>query len=166
MVRSLLVASMLLMACAAKEKSQEKTGTANTDSARSTTVSVPVDTITQPPSLACFSQDSGPLQFGEIVESGVDQDVSGVSYTFNVTSSGMVGSVVDARGEASPSVRLQGLQYRPTSDSLVFWYAGKTGARCIFSFHPTCDSMVGKARLFVTDTDTGQVAHEIIRRSR
>jgi hypothetical protein len=169
MVRLLLVACVVVcVACAAKDEvaQQEKGAARNWITVPVAPSAPPVDTITQPPPLPCFSPDSGPLQFGEITVSAVDQDASGVSYTFEVTPKGMIGAVVDARGEAPPPKRLQGLHYRAATDSLVFWYASGSGDRYIFSFRPTCDSLFGRARLFVTDTDAGQLEHEVVRRQR
>jgi hypothetical protein len=104
--------------------------------------------------------------YGEITVSPEDQDASGVTFSFEVTPAGMIGSVVDARGEAPPPKRLQGLHYVPTSDSLVFWYATGTKTRYIYSFRPSCDSLWGTARLFVTDNSPGQRVRETFRRNR
>ena len=115
-----------------------------------------LDTITAPPKgLACFSPDSGDLVFGEITVAQENGDASGVSFTFQVTPTGMIGSVVDARGEAPPPKRLQGIHYDAVSDSLAFWYASSTNTRYIYSMRPSCDSLSGIARLFVTDNDPG-----------
>jgi len=170
MVRVTLISSIVVacVACAAKDEDvpPQKVVARNWVTVPAAPSAPLVDTITQPPPLPCFSSDSGPLHFGEITVSAVDQDASGVSYTFEVTSQGMTGTVVDARGEAPPPKRLQGLHYRAATDSLVFWYASGSGDRYIFSFRPTCDSLFGRARLFVTDTDPGQLEHEVVRRQR
>ncbi|SRR5258705_1720042 len=130
-------------------------------------VEIPVDTITPPPAgLPCFSRDSGVLMYGEVTVSPEDQDASGVTFSFEVTPAGMIGSVVDARGEAPLPKRLQGLHYVPTADSLVFWYASETKTRYIYSFRPSCDSLWGTARLFVTDNSPGQRVRETLRRNR
>ena len=126
-----------------------------------------VDTITaRPAGLACFSPDSGGLVFGQVTVAQEDGDASGVSFTFQVTLSGMIGSVVDARGEAPPPKRLQGLRYDAASDTLAFWYASSTNTRYIYSMRLSCDSLSGVATLFVTDTDPGQREKRTFRRMR
>jgi hypothetical protein len=130
-------------------------------------IEMPVDTITPPPAdLPCFSPDSGILMYGEIAVSPEDQDASGVAFSFQVTPAGMIGTVVDARGGVPPPKRLQGLHYNSTSDTLVFWYASGTKTKYIYAMRPSCDSLWGTARLFVTDNSPGQRVRETFRRNR
>jgi hypothetical protein len=129
--------------------------------------SAPIDTTTGvPKGFVCFSSDSGNLVFGEIQVSAEDGDAAGVSLSFQVTPLGLIGSVVDAQGETPPPRRLQGLHYDSTSDSLGFWYASSTNTRYVYSLRPSCDSLWGVARLFVTDNSPGQRVKETFRRNR
>jgi len=126
----------------------------------------PTDTITIPPHLACYSPDSGALVYGQVTASLETSDVSGVSFSFVTTPVGMIGTVVDARGEEPPPKRLQALHYSKTSDSLSFWYQSTTGTRYIYSLRPSCDSLWGTGRLFVTANDSGQIEAQTFHRNR
>ena len=117
---------------------------------------VPVDTITSTPALPCFSPDTGRIMFGRIEVASVDGDASGVAFSFQVTPSGMIGSVVDARGGVPPPQRLQGLKYDRARNSLHFWFASSTATRYIYDVRVSCNSLDGMARLFVTENSPGE----------
>lgn len=105
------------------------------------------------PAAACFASDSlrrAPIVFGDLEQSEEDGDWSGVEFSFAVDSGGLRGRFRDARGGLPPAQPLEDLRYDQGRDSLSFWYATGSGTRYYFSLRPGCDSLVGKARLFVT----------------
>ena len=118
-----------------------------------------------PPPLPCFTVDSGPIAFGKMSVSSVDQDVSGVQFSFEIHSGQLLGYVRDAAGEVPPRSPLQDLQFDSATDTLSFVYVDSPASKDFYRYHVTCDRLTGLARLFVTPHDSGRLVHDTLDRA-
>ena len=117
------------------------------------------------PSLPCFSAESGGIAFGRMVTSSVDQDVSGLQFSFEVDSGRLRGYIRDAAGEVPPRRSLQDLHFDSTTDTLSFVFEDSPNDRSLYRYHVSCQRLTGGGRLFVAPTDTGVVVRDTLPRA-
>jgi hypothetical protein len=118
------------------------------------------------PTAPCFAADSGNVAFGTIRISSETHDASGKQFMFRAQRDTLFGWVRDARGQIPPARPLRDIRYDPTSDTVSFWYASGSTTRYIFKYKLGCSELTGIARLFVTDTDSGLVVADTLRRAQ
>ncbi len=119
--------------------------------------------------LRCFAPESlsvAPVAFGSFdIDSLQTQDASGTQFTFVVQDGTLRGTVRDARGEIPKHTRpIQSVAFNPRGDSLSFFWTSD-GTEYSHQMRVSCDSLWGRARLFVTATYPGQVVERTFLRA-
>ena len=117
------------------------------------------------PAPPCFRSDSGRIAYGNLTIS-VDGDWSGVQFSFAVTDGTLHGWVVDARGGLPPERALDTIAVNSRRDSIYFSYHSATNTKYSYRMRVTCAWLQGKARLFQTRTDSGEVVSMRLKRTR